>query len=134
MAEKVICGGGDGAGHEAHWRDDRTCSFCGSLHPDEFMAYLEASTDPESPVWIDQTTKHYKRYVNGTDRSGVVKFYTWHMPDQAWVDRANELHRHSVRVSQSKMERHVNSALKEAGVPVADQPSGDVVSFPGESK
>ena len=27
---------------EDHWRENNTCSYCGSMNPDEFMAKCEA--------------------------------------------------------------------------------------------
>ena len=36
------------------WRErpngDRTCSFCGSLHPDDYLRLLELANDPASGV------------------------------------------------------------------------------------
>lgn len=44
---------------EAHWREgDRSCSYCGSMHPDDFMARLEAGD-----VEITPTDKNYKAYL-----------------------------------------------------------------------
>jgi hypothetical protein len=44
---------------ECNWREDRTCSYCGSFHPDDFMACLEAGT-----VVLTPTDKSYKVYVH----------------------------------------------------------------------
>lgn len=43
---------------EMHWREDDTCSYCGSLNPDTFMARLEAGDVELSP-----TDKNYKVYI-----------------------------------------------------------------------
>ena len=107
---KVICGGGDGQGHEAHWREDRTCSFCGSMRPEDFLQAMLDTLDPESPVWIDQTTKNYKRYVH--DGSAQRKFYLWHIPTDEWAAEANRIDKHVKKFSQTKMERHVNRAME----------------------
>ena len=40
------------------WREDNTCSYCGSLNPDVFMARLEAGD-----VELIPTDKNYKVYV-----------------------------------------------------------------------
>ena len=50
------------------WRDDRTCSFCGSMHPDDFM--VAAATGAE----LGPTDKNYKVYVDSTK-----KFYFQHL-------------------------------------------------------
>ena len=42
------------------WRDDDTCSYCGSLNPDVFMAHLEAGD-----IEVGTTDKNYKVYVHG---------------------------------------------------------------------
>lgn len=42
------------------WRTDDTCSYCGSLNPDLFMAQVEHET-----VRLGATDKSYKVYVHG---------------------------------------------------------------------
>ena len=44
--------------HEDGYRDDDTCSFCGSLNPDTFMTRLEAGE-----LTLGTTDKNYKVYV-----------------------------------------------------------------------
>lgn len=52
----------------------RTCSFCGSLDPDDFMARVRAGEA------VGPTDKNYKAYVGG---SGGPKFYYQHLsPEQ----------------------------------------------------
>jgi hypothetical protein len=48
-----------------------TCSFCGSLNPDEFMKQAEAG------VKLGPTDKNYKVYVNEH-----TKFYFQHLTDE----------------------------------------------------
>lgn len=43
-----------------HFRNDDTCSYCGSLNPDTFMAKVEASE-----ITLGPTDKSYKVYVEG---------------------------------------------------------------------
>jgi hypothetical protein len=50
------------------WRANGTCSFCGSMHPDEFMRRAEAGEE------IDPTDKDYKAYVGAR-----AKFYFQHL-------------------------------------------------------
>lgn len=40
------------------WLDDRTCSYCGSMHPDDLFAAIEAGSV------ITPTDKSYKIYVD----------------------------------------------------------------------
>lgn len=67
------------------WREEnlkRTCSYCGSLHPDEFMARAEAGEE------LVPTDKDYKVYV-GAARD---KFYFQHLSTeqkQRFVDLLN---------------------------------------------
>lgn len=44
---------------EDHYRDDNTCSFCGSLNPDALIERLEAGN-----VELGPTDKNYKVYVH----------------------------------------------------------------------
>jgi hypothetical protein len=48
----------------------KTCSFCGSLHPDDFMDRVR------SGVEVGPTDKNYKAYIGG---SGGPKFYYQHL-------------------------------------------------------
>lgn len=64
---------------------DRTCSYCGSLHPDDFKRILEKAADPSDDTFAERATgKNYKIYVNQPGISdafaGGIKFYTWHLP------------------------------------------------------
>lgn len=57
------------AGTPDHWRSDRTCSYCGSLHPDDFMRRVSAGET------IGTTTKTYKAYLDAP----WAKFYFQHL-------------------------------------------------------
>ena len=60
-----------------HWRLDNTCSYCGSVSGDVFMARLEASD-----IALGPTDKNYKVYV--TNRGGPSigqKFYFMHLTE-----------------------------------------------------
>ncbi|MEA3042986.1 MAG: hypothetical protein QOH47_824 [Sphingomonadales bacterium] len=70
-------------GITANWRDDRTCSYCGSLHPDDFMEQVEAGAE------LIPTDKRYKVYIRSAER-GQQKFYFEHL-DNAQRDRFLEL-------------------------------------------
>lgn len=43
---------------EDTWGNDNTCSFCGSLNPDDFLARIRAGD-----VEIEPTDKNYKAYL-----------------------------------------------------------------------
>lgn len=75
---------------DAVWRPDRSCSFCGSMNPDDFMSRLE-----DRSVELEVTTKDYKVYVRTLDasRPTPIKFYFQHLsPEQQrrFVELANE--------------------------------------------
>ena len=75
-----------------HWRSmpdgTRTCSFCGSLHEDDFIDILRHYVAGDQGYSFSTTTKGYKWYAhrpsvkNASD--GGIKFYNWH------VDRSDE--------------------------------------------
>ena len=81
--------------NQDHWErhksnGDRVCSFCGSLHPEDFFRLVhEAATAPEdakygSVVAIETTDKKYKVYVHQPGvrnaMEGGIKFYMQHLP------------------------------------------------------
>lgn len=62
---------------------NRTCSWCGSVHPDDFMKICRAAlTDPEYDV--SMSDKRYKAYVRVPGvvnaSQGAIKFYMHHAP------------------------------------------------------
>ena len=68
--------------HQSRWLEDGTCSYCGSLHPDELFRCIEAGAE------ITPTDKNYKIYV-----AHRRKFYFWHLDDAGegrFVDLCNE--------------------------------------------
>ena len=57
---------------EDTWRPERnTCSFCGSIHPDDFIEAIRSGA-PLTP-----TDKNYKVYVKGME-----KFYFEHLSEE----------------------------------------------------
>lgn len=52
------------------WGKDRTCSYCGSLHPDDFIDRLKAGEE------LGPTDKTYKAYI------GRSKFYYQHLSEE----------------------------------------------------
>jgi hypothetical protein len=63
-------------------RDFFSCSYCGSMHPDEFLSKAEHGVE------IGPTDKPYKVYINNSD-----KFYFQHLDVEQrkkFVDLINE--------------------------------------------
>lgn len=95
MSETFSCPRGAGAdspfvspfnGEDATWKlrpnGDRVCSYCGSLHPDDFLDIITRYGAGEEGYSFDLTGKSYKVYAK---RPGVVsaldggiKFYGHH--------------------------------------------------------
>lgn len=62
--------------HLDYWRDDRTCSYCGSMHPDDFMDGARAGWE------IGPTDKNYKAYMalrTDSDHGYTSKVYFQHL-------------------------------------------------------
>ncbi|MDF1720500.1 MAG: hypothetical protein P1U65_07495 [Minwuia sp.] len=89
---------------------DRSCSYCGSLHPDDFGRLLDRGLDPDDPVEIGPTAKGYKVYVSQPDvrnaSEGGIIFYSWHDPERLFVDRV---------VAAAKVQRDRLAALMTGG-------------------
>lgn len=62
--------------YPAVWRPDNTCSYCGSMNPDDFMARLEVGT-----IELQTTSKNYKVYTTAIPGTPPVpiKFYFQHL-------------------------------------------------------
>lgn len=62
---------------------NRTCSYCGSIHPDDLMAICRKTLTDER-YGVEGTTKSYKVYVRqpGVRNAGegAIKFYMHHAP------------------------------------------------------
>lgn len=60
-----------------HWREDDTCSFCGSLNPELILEWMRTGQCSLGP-----TDKSYKVYIKKTDGTkhsrGADKFYFMH--------------------------------------------------------
>lgn len=75
-----------------HWRvmpdGTRTCSFCGSLHEDDFIDILQHYVAGDEGYSFSTTSKGYKWYAQRPNvrnaSEGGIKFYNWH------VDRSDE--------------------------------------------
>lgn len=65
---------------------DRTCSYCGSLHPDDMIDIMYGYIEGKEGYEFEPSDKGYKIYAK---RAGVknameggIKFYTNHITDQ----------------------------------------------------
>lgn len=70
------------------WREDGTCSYCGSMHPGEFIRRLGVGD-----IELGPTDKNYKVYVkNVGGEPAPMKFYFQHLSReqrQEFVDLFN---------------------------------------------
>jgi len=120
LPEPVTCGRRDGSmvAHKFpgpdYWdkfksNGDRVCSYCGSLHPDDFWALVqqaaEAAEDDRSAVEISSTDKPYKVYVERRNvrnaHEGGIKFYTPHLVGEP-TDEQQALYREALRRSRAR--------------------------------
>lgn len=71
----------------------RTCSYCGSLHEDDFIDIVSKYLEGVDDYHFDTTTKNYKWYARrpGVENAsqGGIKFYTWHV-DRTDPERLNK--------------------------------------------
>ena len=62
---------------------NRTCSFCGSIHPEDALVIIEKSKTDDR-YGMEGSTKSYKAYVRqpGVRNAGegAIKYYGWHAP------------------------------------------------------
>lgn len=78
-----------------HWdkiksTGDRVCSYCGSLHPDDFFPIVKAASEADPNIVdgsvpeIEVSDKSYKIYIHRPGvrnaHEGAIKFYTMHLP------------------------------------------------------
>lgn len=106
-----------------HWRvmpdGSRTCSFCGSLHEDDYLAILEAYANGEPGFHFDLTSKGYKRYANRPGvrnaAEGGIKFYGWHADRSApgW-ERHVQLHDRAVERYRRDMNERYGASKPNA--------------------
>lgn len=104
-----------------HWKKfksngDRVCSYCGSLHPDDFWrlvkAAAEAPIESTEAVSIDPSDKGYKVYVRqpGVQNAhdGGIKFYTPHLIGPVTSEQ-QALYQEAVRRSRVRFEAHMKT-------------------------
>jgi len=99
------------------WRDDRTCSCCGSIHPDDFMT-LARSGEAE----IGPTDKRYKAYVEGGEFRNPRKFYFQHL-DMAQREEFVRLY--------NARPRRIYTDVGAFTIPTDGPQSGMALGYPG---
>jgi hypothetical protein len=64
---------------------NRTCSYCGSIHPDDLAVIIQKSKT-DSRYAIEETDKNYKVYIRQPNvrnaGEGAIKFYRQHAAKQ----------------------------------------------------
>lgn len=94
---------------------NRTCSYCGSLHLDDFLELVRRCAEGDEAVRIEPSDKRYKIYVNqkGVRNAGegAIKFYTQHLTTELTQDQQN-LYSTAVRISRDRFEREL-AAMRE---------------------
>lgn len=93
---------------------DRVCSFCGSMHPDDFEKVLDRALVDDA-VRIDQSTKDYKVYIHrpeiGNAGDGAIKFYKQHIPDDPeHVTRVAPKFAKAASLSRDRLLRYMEKA------------------------
>lgn len=113
-----------------HWdqfktNKQRVCSFCGSLHFDDFHTLVKlAATAPEDGDYLTTVSieladnKDYKVYVHQPEvrnaHEGGIKFYMWHIPKDdsgnslVTEEQQNEF-KEAVRRSNKRFEIYLNN-------------------------
>ncbi|SHG91360.1 hypothetical protein [Bradyrhizobium erythrophlei] len=111
FAGRQRCGErGEGASTPDTWDlgpdDNRTCSHCGSIHPDDLMEICR-KTLVDDRYGIEGTTKSYKVYVRQPGvrnaSEGAIKFYKWHAPESP-TEEDQELFARACRVTRERFD------------------------------
>lgn len=91
---------------------DRTCSFCGSWHPDEFLAFLDKVIQTQAKDYrIEISDKKYKIYITRprvhNACEGAIKFKTHHLSKEQYQNnylKINEAHKLSWNKFMAEMD------------------------------
>jgi hypothetical protein len=93
-----------------HWRDDqngdKSCSFCGSLSPEDFERYIDLCLQDVTKCRIEPSDKSYKFYIftNRIEKTDISKFYTHHIKNEKeWIDRINTKLTQALIISHQKL-------------------------------
>lgn len=109
---------------------NRVCSFCGSLHPDDFFALVKAAADagPDADymevVRIEPSDKQYKVYVHQPGvrnaMEGGIKFYMQHLPkgDDGKIsvtDQQQDEYKRAVAATTTRFNRYLAAQERPTG-------------------
>lgn len=89
----------------------RTCSYCGSLHPDDFMRICRLAAEDER-YSVEPSDKRYKVYVKQPDvrnaGEGGIKFYMQHVVGTP-SDEDQATYKTAVRVSRERFNAKIQA-------------------------
>lgn len=112
LRRRLFCyaGKADCQGSPATWGigpdDNRTCSHCGSIHPDDLMTICRKTIVDERYA-VEGTTKSYKVYVRQPGvrnaSEGAIKFYMWHAPKEP-REQDQQLFANAMRVTTERFQ------------------------------
>lgn len=116
LRQRAFCYAGtsfcDGSVAAWHWGQDgsRTCSYCGSLHPDDMARLVRKCIDTNAEeVSIEPSDKSYKVYVSqrGVQNAGQggIKFYMYHVSPELLMPSAQEEYKRAVKLSDAKHQK-----------------------------
>lgn len=90
--------------------NDRVCSYCGSMHPDEFLECVKKAADGVDGVELDVADRRHKIYIHrpGITNAdgGAIKFYIAHFSDEQFKDNFDLLNTAISRSFQRLIDRH----------------------------
>jgi hypothetical protein len=95
--------------HELTWRpstaerEHRTCSYCGSAHPQDLLVILEAGGTLGGSDW--KYGWPHKFYVKGSKGEHLGKFYAEHIEDEGYSDDA-------LRTLLEQIEKHAGIVFR----------------------
>lgn len=91
---------------------DRTCSFCGSMHPEDLLAFMEKMSELPG-ARLEMSDKSYKMYIHRPEVSnagdGAIKFYMWHIGSSEMADKLQAAHDKVADLSRQRSEEVWNS-------------------------
>lgn len=107
-----------------YWREepngDRTCSFCGSLHWEDFLdACKEVIESDNIRTRLSQSDKSYKVYVKRPDvknaTEGGIKYYKFHTPPMSEEEKskATAIFRRALEVSREKFGAYMQEMRRD---------------------
>lgn len=90
--------------------NDRCCSFCGSMHPEDFERICDQAITDEN-TWLEQSDKSYKVYIHragiGNASEGAIEYYKQHnYTEPADIERMTEKFRQAMKASIGKSRKY----------------------------